>query len=77
MSKQNELSQKRLRRVERAERKALVARRIRFHGVMTTREIVLGNRYLAAHGFPFSFGAASVQLQRRVDSAEAVVFPNG
>lgn len=64
MSFQNHLEQKRIRGMERAERKALAAKRIPFHGVMTTQKIVLGQRYLALADMPFSASIAAVHIHK-------------
>lgn len=72
MSFQNHSERKRVRRTERADRKARASRRIPFHGVMTTKKIVIGQRYLAVHGLPFSPSVAAVQIVSNIPKDESV-----
>lgn len=62
MSQRNIHAIKALRRVERVDHKERAVQRIPFHGVMTTKKIVLGQRYLALIGLPFSHTVAAVRI---------------
>lgn len=66
MAARNRLDQKAIRRRERASRKAKAAREIPFAGLMTTKRIVLGQRYNAVHGMDFSFSIAAVAIATSV-----------
>jgi hypothetical protein len=70
MSFHNHIEQKRLRRAERADRKAKSARRIPYGGVVVHSKMVLGHRYLASKGLDFSPGVAAVLLPRTRDQKE-------
>lgn len=62
MSRQNSLASKRLRRAERANRKAQAAKRIPFVGRVIDRKTVLSHRYRAVHGLEFSSAVAAVAI---------------
>lgn len=66
MSRQNSLASKRLRRAERAARKAAAAKRISFIGLTIDRKTVLAHRYRAVHGLEFSPAVAAVAINRAV-----------
>lgn len=66
MSHRNHPDQKAARRRERATRKARAAREIPFHGVVVTKQQVLGQRYLAMIGLPFSATVAAVAIMASV-----------
>jgi len=71
MSARNTLAAKAERRQERSARKAAAARRVPFHGVVVTKGEVLGHRYLAVHGLPYSSRVASVHIESVTGTGES------
>lgn len=64
MSHRNTLEQKAIRRRERADRKGRAS--IPDGGIVTTKGIVLGQRYNAVHSLPFSYSIAAVAITSAV-----------
>ena len=62
MSFRNKLEQKAIRRDERATRKMHARLRMPFCGVVVTKGMVLGHRYLAQRGLDFSLSVGSVHI---------------
>lgn len=63
MAARNTPAAKAARRAERTSRKARAARRIPFHGTVVSKKDVIGHRYLAVHGLPFSRSCAAVVIE--------------